>query len=148
MKKALQLLRVAMLFGSGILASACAKESENVSPKLQIVRSSNLYIPGTLNPVKIGETWPQGPDATNLGCDVTMTLLTHKITPKGEIDTWAGTIPASSCRPTTKHMSNKSFTLVIDGESYTYQIHTVAETNGNVSMRTNWNLSTDRSDDL
>lgn len=150
MKNTLQLLSTAFAIVCGSMISGCSKESDGVTPDtINMAQSSDLLSPGQLNLVPVGGTWNQGPAATGLSDYVVMKLTSHKVTPKGEIDTWIEDKPVPlSIRPLTKLVYNKSFTYVIEGVSYTYQIHCVTETDGTMNMRTNWNLATDRSDDI
>jgi hypothetical protein len=147
MKKIVHILRSATLFSALLFISSCSKESEAVAPRpLAVSQSSNIILPGGLNTLKIGTEWLQGSAVTGLACDVMMILQSHKVKPNGEVDIWKGIVPEGSCRPAEKLVWNTTFHHMIDGVEYTYQIHTVTETDGSISMRTNWNQNTNRED--
>ena len=139
--KNITLLPVAILMGCGALLSGCEKQSNEVAPTPAAVSSLAVLKPGELNPVPVNGTYMQGSDATGLGCSVEMTLMSHHVTPVGEIDVWE-TIKGqrAECAPEARLVFSETYTYVIDGDPYTYQINCKTEPDGHVKMHTVWNM--------
>ncbi|WP_133273817.1 hypothetical protein [Hymenobacter radiodurans] len=105
-----------------IFMTGCAKESESVAP------ASLSVVPG--QQFAIGDTYPQGPQATGLTCDVMMTMVKETTPADGQIAKWVG---MATCKPAVKLVYQGEYTNYL---GQTFQYNTTTQTTGECTMIT------------
>lgn len=110
------------------LMTGCAKESDAVVPTSVKAAPSRHFA--------IGDTWPQGPQATGLSCPVLMKVVKETIPGNGGYFAhWTG---QASCPPAEQLVYKGEYT---NTDGIYFQYTTKTEPTGEVSMITFYKIS-------